>query len=191
MVTDYQTKLPNYNLGLKFWYKKPAFKEALTLQSLISTEWSNKRQKSCSICSEIFSICLTILLTLGIIGLKPCKLFVGFILLPLQLVDQLHRHTFGTFLHIQCCRHHLICILPPLECKSKLGKLRITRLGKTTPEPVLQRCSVKRTRSATLLKQRLRHRCFSVNFGKFLRAPFSQNTSVGCFCAFQETIEKM
>ena len=33
------------------------------------------------------------------------------------------------------------------------------------------------TRSATLLKKRLRHRCFSVNFTKFLRTPFLQNTS--------------
>ena len=30
---------------------------------------------------------------------------------------------------------------------------------------------------ATLLKKRLWHRCFSVNFDKFLRTPFSQNTS--------------
>ena len=31
-------------------------------------------------------------------------------------------------------------------------------------------------RSATLLKKRLWHRCFSVNFVKFLRTPFLQNT---------------
>ena len=30
---------------------------------------------------------------------------------------------------------------------------------------------------ATLLKKRLWHRCFPVNFPKFLRTPFSQNTS--------------
>ena len=35
MVTDYQTKLPNYNLGLKFWYKRSDLKEVLTLQSLV------------------------------------------------------------------------------------------------------------------------------------------------------------
>ena len=29
----------------------------------------------------------------------------------------------------------------------------------------------------TLLKKRLSHRCFPVNFGKFQRAPFLQNTS--------------
>ena len=35
---------------------------------------------------------------------------------------------------------------------------------------------------ANLLKKRLRHKCFPVNFGKFLRAPFLHNTSYGCFC---------
>ena len=36
-------------------------------------------------------------------------------------------------------------------------------------------------RLVTLLKKRLWHRCFSVNFAKFLRTPFLQNTSGGCF----------
>ena len=34
-------------------------------------------------------------------------------------------------------------------------------------------------RPATLLKKRLCHRCFPVNFAKFLRKPFSENTSGG------------
>ena len=34
-----------------------------------------------------------------------------------------------------------------------------------------------RLRPATLLKKRLWHRCFPVNFAKFLRTPFLQNTS--------------
>ena len=37
-------------------------------------------------------------------------------------------------------------------------------------------------RPATLLKKRPWHRCFAVNFAKFLRAPFLQNTSRRCFC---------
>ena len=36
-------------------------------------------------------------------------------------------------------------------------------------------------RTATLLKKRLWHRCFPVNFAKFLRAPFLQNTSERLF----------
>ena len=31
------------------------------------------------------------------------------------------------------------------------------------------------------LKKRIWHRCFPVNFAKFLRTPFLQNTSGGCF----------
>ena len=41
---------------------------------------------------------------------------------------------------------------------------------------------------ATLLKKRLWQRCFPVNFGKFLRTPFLQNTSgrLLLFLAFQK-----
>ena len=66
-------------------------------------------------------------------------------------------------------------------------------------EAVVQRCSVKKvfleisqnsqentcarvSFLITLLKKRLWHRCFPVNFAKFLRTPFLQNTSGGCFC---------
>ena len=38
---------------------------------------------------------------------------------------------------------------------------------------------------ATLLKKRLLHRCFSVNFAKFLRTPFLLNTSRGQFLPLQ------
>ena len=34
------------------------------------------------------------------------------------------------------------------------------------------------------LKKRVWHRCFSVNFPKFLRAPFLQKTSGDCFCIY-------
>ena len=37
---------------------------------------------------------------------------------------------------------------------------------------------------ATLLKKSLWHRCFPVNFAKFLRTSFLQNTSGGCFYVF-------
>ena len=36
-------------------------------------------------------------------------------------------------------------------------------------------------RPATFLKERIWHSCFPVNFAKFLRTPFLQNTSGGCF----------
>ena len=37
-------------------------------------------------------------------------------------------------------------------------------------------------RPATLLKKRLWHKCFPVNFAKFLKTLFLQKTSGGCFC---------
>ena len=33
-----------------------------------------------------------------------------------------------------------------------------------------------------LLKKRLRHRCFSVNFAKFVRGPFYRTLPGDCFC---------
>ena len=41
--------------------------------------------------------------------------------------------------------------------------------GLLSSEAVVRRCSVKKV----LLKKRLRHRCFPVNFAKFLRTPIS------------------
>ena len=40
----------------------------------------------------------------------------------------------------------------------------------------------------TLLKRRLQHRCFPVNFAIFLRTPFLQNTFGGCFCTNFHTV---
>ena len=40
------------------------------------------------------------------------------------------------------------------------------------PEAVVPRSSVKRLTPAILLKKRLWHRCFPMNFAKFLRTPF-------------------
>ena len=42
---------------------------------------------------------------------------------------------------------------------------------------------------ATLLKNGLWHKCFPVNFAKFLRTPFLQSTSGGYFClCFQKSL---
>ena len=46
-------------------------------------------------------------------------------------------------------------------------------------------------RPATLLKKRLRHRCFPVNFTKFLKTSFLQNSSGGCFCSKYENFEQI
>ena len=42
-------------------------------------------------------------------------------------------------------------------------------------------------RPATLLRKRLLHRCFPVNFPIFLRTPFLQNTSGDCFCLLKRS----
>ena len=49
----------------------------------------------------------------------------------------------------------------------------ITVVLTPSSKAIARRCSLKKV----LLKKRLRHRCFRVNFAKFLRAPFLQNTS--------------
>ena len=55
-------------------------------------------------------------------------------------------------------------------------------------EAVVRRCSLKFRKiywktleACNFIKKRLWHRCFPVNFVKFLRTPFLQNTSGGCF----------
>ena len=40
---------------------------------------------------------------------------------------------------------------------------------------------------SNFIKKRLQHSCFPVKFAKFLRTPFLQNTSSGCFCVIRST----
>ena len=64
------------------------------------------------------------------------------------------------------------------RCSVKKGVLR--NFAKITEKHLCQSLffnKVEGLRSATLLKKRLWHRCFPVNFEKFLRTPFLQNTS--------------
>ena len=55
------------------------------------------------------------------------------------------------------------------RCSVRIGVLRNFAIHRKTP--------VLGLRPATLLKKRLWHRCFPVNFAKFLRTPFLQTTS--------------
>ena len=69
----------------------------------------------------------------------------------------------------------------PLEGFSKKGvlkKFRKIHLKTHVLESYFNRVSGLRV--VTLLKKRLQHRCFQINFMKFLRTPFLQNTSVIC-----------
>ena len=64
------------------------------------------------------------------------------------------------------------------RCSMKKGVLRnFTKFtGKHLCQSLLFN-KVAGLRPATLLKKRLWHRCFPMNFAKFLRTPFLQNTS--------------
>ena len=64
------------------------------------------------------------------------------------------------------------------RCSVRKGVLR--NFAKFTGKHLCQRLffnKVAGLRPATLLKKSLWHRCFPVNFAKFLRTPFLQNTS--------------
>ena len=62
-------------------------------------------------------------------------------------------------------------------------------------EAVARRCSIKKVfleilqnsqeNTCARVKKSLWHRCFPVNFAKFLSTPFLQSSSGGCFCKLQ------
>ena len=57
--------------------------------------------------------------------------------------------------------------------------LKFRKIHKKTPVP---ESKVVGLRPATLLKKRLRHRCFPMNFAKLLRTPFYRTPPADCFC---------
>ena len=61
-------------------------------------------------------------------------------------------------------------------CEKRCSK-KFRKNHRKTPVPESLFYKVSGLRPATLSKKRLRHRCFPVNFVKFLRTPFLQNTS--------------
>ena len=68
------------------------------------------------------------------------------------------------------------------ERSEKYRKIRSSRPEVFCINGVLRNFGKFTGKPVTLLKKRLSHRCFPVNFAKFLRIPFLQNTSGGCFC---------
>ena len=74
-------------------------------------------------------------------------------------------------------------IVPPAEaivwrCSVKKVLLKFRKINRKTPVPACNFIK-KETQPAILFKKRLWHMCLSVNFVKFLRTPFLQNTSGG------------
>ena len=74
------------------------------------------------------------------------------------------------------------------RCSVKKGVLRnfAKFTGKHLCQGLLFNKVAGQARPATLLKKSLWHRCFPVNFAKFLRTPFLQNTSVRLLLKFNE-----
>ena len=50
---------------------------------------------------------------------------------------------------------------------------------------------VKGLRAWNFIKKGVQHMCFAVNFAKFLRIPFLQSTSSGCFCTFKNSLNSI
>ena len=76
------------------------------------------------------------------------------------------------------------------RCSIKKGVLR--NVAKFTGKHLCQGLfsnKVAGLRPVTLLKERLWHRCFPVNFAKFLRTPFLRNTSGGYFCTLPVSLK--
>ena len=62
-----------------------------------------------------------------------------------------------------------------IGCSIRVYKFTFLKIHKGPPKMLNRnRCCM---RSATLLKKRLWHRCFAVNFARPLRTPFERNTS--------------
>ena len=73
---------------------------------------------------------------------------------------------------------------PRVFCKIGVLKYFSKFTGKNLCQSVVF-SKVAGLKPATLLKKRLWHRCFPVNFEKSLRTPFLQNTSVGFIWNFK------
>ena len=63
------------------------------------------------------------------------------------------------------------------------------RIRKIDREVPISEYLFNKVAGATLLKKSLWHRCFPVNFAKFLRTPFLQNTSGKLLLHWEEWIE--
>ena len=94
-------------------------------------------------------------------------------------------------INILCCPQHKSCrsSRPEVFCKKGVFKNFIKFTGTHLCQSLFFN-KVAGLRPATLLKKRLCQRCFPMNFMKFLRTPFLQNTYVcvseGKKCSFFE-----
>ena len=101
--------------------------------------------------------------------------------LDLIQVIQLHKsleHHNNVYLaetHLATCKTSMMEVFTIIRCSHRrcsVKKVVLRKLVKFRKNSCL--------RPATLLKKSLRYRCFSLNFAKFLRTSFLQNTSGDC-----------
>ena len=97
----------------------------------------------------------------------------------LKISQNLQRNTCDRVSFWRCSRPKVFCKEEVLE---NFAKFTLRHLCQT-----LFLNKVAGLRPATLLKKRLSHRWFPVNFAKFPRTPFLKNTSGGCFWIFKLT----
>ena len=120
-------------------------------------------------CSSIFRILLSLLLLFHLDRFNY-SLFV----ISMNLVD-MDYHTYRSKFCITTGRSS--------NQKCSVRKDVYRNFAKFTGKHLCQSlCRSARGLSATSFKKRFWHRRFPVNFAKFLRTPFLQNTSGGCFC---------
>ena len=81
-------------------------------------------------------------------------------------------------------------VLTTKQSKNDLLKKRWLEIHSLISEAVVRSCTVKNVflKISQNSQDNTWHRCFPVNFAKFLRRPFLQNTSCGCFCYFKEVL---
>ena len=107
-------------------------------------------------------------------------------LAPSSLVPHVPHSLRALVLHVNCALRALVSYLPhalralvphlphALRALMSVKKvfLEFRKIHRKTPVPESLFNKVAGLRPATLLKKRLWHRCFPVNFAKFLRTPF-------------------
>ena len=131
-------------------------------KTLRNTFWIEKKQYYEFTTSSIVNSTLTLSLRINYFSQNTNKNFIR-----LKCVEKVRLLKFAKFLLVLHRR-----------CSVKKGVLKI--FAKFTGKHMYQSLFFNKVagfRSATLLKKRLWQRCFLVNFSKFLRTPFLQNTS--------------
>ena len=74
------------------------------------------------------------------------------------------------------------------RCSSNRCSLKFRKFHRKTPGLESLFNKVASPQACNLIKKRLQHRCFPMKYAKFLRTPFLQKTSGGCFFIHKEKL---